>query len=165
MTGGHQVTVYDHPETQRQSMRAWQAWCTGAVAAAAAAASIKRAEVARSEAAAAGAAEGGRLHKIARAVAHLRAGEDEMRLRWQRDELGWRKLPARAWPPYQPTADDIPVLAARLADGKCSTNVDGLLPVVFAGRTSQNSDAPTAAAQDVDCVQGVCICVRGRARS
>jgi len=151
-------------------MRAWGAWCTGAVAAAAAAAaaaSIKRAEVARSEAAAAGAPHtgGGRLPAIARAVAHLRAGEDEMRLRWRRDELGWRKLPARAWPPYQPTAEDIPALAARLANGKCSTNVDGLLSVVGAGRTLQNGEASKAAAQDVDCVQGVCICVHGSARA
>ena len=33
----------------------------------------------------------------------LRSTEKDMLLRWERDEDGWRELPARAWPAYQPT--------------------------------------------------------------
>lgn len=32
----------------------------------------------------------------------IRKGEQEMLRRWERDEDGWRELPARAWPAYQP---------------------------------------------------------------
>ena len=37
----------------------------------------------------------------------LRLGEAAMRERWEADEEGWRKLPPRAWPPYQPKRDEI----------------------------------------------------------
>jgi len=72
----------------------------------------------------------GDLRLLAKSLAHLRPTEAEMRLRWERDELGWRKLPARAWPAYQPTAADIPMIAAKLKAGSCGTDTSGLLPVV-----------------------------------
>jgi hypothetical protein len=145
--------------------RPWAAaWCTGA--AAAAAISIKRTNTAQSEAAAGGTENGGSIHKIARALAHLRAGEEEMRLRWTRDELGWRKLPPRAWPPYQPGAEDIPRLATALRAGRCGINVDGLLAVVEPPGTQgqrvvsqlklHRNDDGIKALEKVDCVQGAC---------
>ena len=36
-------------------------------------------------------------------LALIRIYESEMLTRWERDEDGWRELPARAWPAYQPT--------------------------------------------------------------
>jgi len=35
-------------------------------------------------------------------VSRLRLMEDEMLTRWELDEEGWRELPSRAWPEYQP---------------------------------------------------------------
>jgi hypothetical protein len=145
--------------------RPWAAaWCTGA--AAAAAISIKRTNTAQSEAAAGGTENGGSIHKIARALVHLRAGEEEMRLRWTRDELGWRKLPPRAWPPYQPGAEDIPRLATAVRAGRCGINVDGLLAVVEPPGTQgqrivsqlklHRNDDGIKALEKVDCVQGAC---------
>ena len=37
----------------------------------------------------------------------LRLGEAAMREQWERDEEGWHKLPPRAWPPYQPTREEV----------------------------------------------------------
>jgi TPR repeat protein len=42
--------------------------------------------------------------------------EDAMRLRWIEDEKGWIKLPARAWPEYQPKASCIPKLRQQCAE-------------------------------------------------
>jgi hypothetical protein len=52
-------------------------------------------------------------------LAKLRPTEESMRRRWEGDEMGWRKLPARAWPARQPNPDDIPGIHARLAAGEC----------------------------------------------
>lgn len=41
------------------------------------------------------------------ALERIRKDEKEMRLRWIRDEDGWRKLPSRAWPEVQPPASEI----------------------------------------------------------
>ena len=43
----------------------------------------------------------------------LRPGEEAMRARWVEDEMHWHKLPPRAWPPFQPKADELPTLEAR----------------------------------------------------
>lgn len=37
----------------------------------------------------------------------LRSTEKEMLSRWERDEEGWRELPARAWPAFQPTVEQM----------------------------------------------------------
>ena len=36
-----------------------------------------------------------------------------MRARWVEDEMHWHKLPPRAWPPFQPKADELTTLEAR----------------------------------------------------
>ena len=38
-------------------------------------------------------------------LSKLRRMQDQMLLRWERDEDGWRELPARAWPEYQPNPE------------------------------------------------------------
>jgi hypothetical protein len=87
---------------------------------------------------------------LARSLVHLRPQEAEMRLRWERDELGWRKLPARAWPPFQPSVADIPTIAAKLQGGNCGVDTTGLLPVT--GR-SQFTDPALPSTGPVDCTQ------------
>ena len=88
------------------------------------------------------------LKILARSLSHLRPTEAEMRLRWERDELGWRKLPARAWPPYQPSIEDIPTIATKLQSGDCRVNTSGLLPVTTPSSVEQTADrragGPTA---------------------
>jgi len=37
----------------------------------------------------------------------LKVMKDEMLQRWEKDEEGWRKLPARAWPEYQPNPQQL----------------------------------------------------------
>lgn len=37
----------------------------------------------------------------------IRKGEEEMLRRWERDEDGWRQLPARAWPAFQPNPEQV----------------------------------------------------------
>ncbi|CAM9331358.1 unnamed protein product, partial [Ectocarpus fasciculatus] len=56
--------------------------------------------------------------ELSRALSNIRESEEEMRLRWIRDEENWRKLPARAWPPVQPDADAVPLLRSTMQD-KC----------------------------------------------
>ena len=59
-------------------------------------------------------------HRTVRAeLSKYRAGEAALRAKWIRDELGWNKLPARAWPPHQPDAEDVPALRARLDAHAC----------------------------------------------
>jgi len=95
----------------------------------------------------------GRLRALARSLAHLRPEEDEMRLRWDRDELGWRKLPARAWPVFQPGPDDIPKIAASLCGGRCTTNVEGLLPVVLPDGSMYTRKDTASASTAASCTQ------------
>ena len=52
-------------------------------------------------------------------LSHLRPFETAMRLRWERDEDGWRKLPPRAWPVKQPSEGDIPTLRGALRAAGC----------------------------------------------
>lgn len=54
----------------------------------------------------------------------LRKDEPAMRLRWIKDEDHWRSLPARAWPPRQPEAEEYEGL--REAAGRaCASKGDG----------------------------------------
>jgi len=53
-------------------------------------------------------------------LAKLRPNEAAMREKWIRDDReNWKKLPPRAWPTRQPTAEEIPALRSRLQDERC----------------------------------------------
>ncbi|KAL3927344.1 MAG: hypothetical protein SGARI_005351, partial [Bacillariaceae sp.] len=39
--------------------------------------------------------------------------------RWERDEEGWRELPARAWPAYQPNPEQLKSILAEIALSDC----------------------------------------------
>ena len=54
-------------------------------------------------------------------IAKYRVMEDEIRKRWVKDEENWRKLPARAWPEYQPDLHEIPKLRLTMKD-MCKEN-------------------------------------------
>eukprot|EP00980_Cylindrotheca_fusiformis_P025149 scaffold13207_cov143-Cylindrotheca_fusiformis.AAC.2 len=54
-------------------------------------------------------------------LAKLRAMEHEMLLRWERDEDGWRELPARAWPSYQPKPEELDGMKAKASEHGCNT--------------------------------------------
>ena len=49
----------------------------------------------------------------------LRAHEKEMLQRWERDEEGWRDLPARAWPAYQPNPGQLKGILAEITTNDC----------------------------------------------
>eukprot|EP00976_Prorocentrum_cordatum_P002711 52640-Prorocentrum_minimum.AAC.4 len=49
-------------------------------------------------------------------IAKLRPEEPHFRAKWIQDEEGWHKLPARAWPAFQPKVDQIPALRALFAE-------------------------------------------------
>ena len=51
---------------------------------------------------------------LAGELAKLRETEAIFRERWRKDEDGWRKLPPRSWPAYQPPAEKIPSLEVDL---------------------------------------------------
>jgi TPR repeat protein len=54
-------------------------------------------------------------------LSKLRLGESAMQRRWERDEDGWRALPARAWPPYQPDPEQLKGIQADIAKHGCTT--------------------------------------------
>jgi hypothetical protein len=63
-------------------------------------------------------------------IAKIRVVEAAMRQRWVEDEEGWHRLPARAWPEFQPNVGDIPGLrrgvetecgAADAGGSRCAT--------------------------------------------
>ena len=56
-------------------------------------------------------------------VSKLRTIQDEMLLRWERDEEGWRNLPSRAWPEYQPNRQETEAIMAEVERLGCSTKV------------------------------------------
>eukprot|EP00040_Diaphanoeca_grandis_P016749 m.86797 g.86797 ORF g.86797 m.86797 type:complete len:281 (+) comp26004_c0_seq1:190-1032(+) len=58
------------------------------------------------------------------AMKEIREQEEAMRLRWIRDEDHWRKLPARAWPAYQPGAEQLDLLRAAV-EKACPTAQSG----------------------------------------
>lgn len=49
----------------------------------------------------------------------LRPGQSEMLKRWERDEDGWRELPARAWPAYQPDEEELVSIQAQVTENRC----------------------------------------------
>lgn len=55
----------------------------------------------------------------------IRAKEKEMLLRWERDEDGWRELPARAWPAYQPDPEQLKGIQAQVKKHGCPTMAQG----------------------------------------
>jgi hypothetical protein len=59
-------------------------------------------------------------------LSQLRPHEKEMLQRWERDEDGWRDLPARAWPEYQPAPYELEGLRAEVTNHQCtSSNSNG----------------------------------------
>jgi hypothetical protein len=55
-------------------------------------------------------------------LSQLRPHEKEMLERWERDEDGWRELPARAWPAYQPNPEELEGLRAEATHHKCTSS-------------------------------------------
>ncbi|KAG7338171.1 Sel1 repeat-containing protein [Nitzschia inconspicua] len=49
----------------------------------------------------------------------LRAMEKEMMQRWERDEEGWRQLPARAWPEFQPNPEQLQGILENITIHNC----------------------------------------------
>jgi hypothetical protein len=58
-----------------------------------------------------------------RQVERLRIMQDEMLTRWERDEEGWRNLPSRAWPEYQPNPDELQGLVAEIERLGCTEKI------------------------------------------
>ena len=62
-------------------------------------------------------------------LSKIRNIKDVMLKRWEKDEEGWRELPARAWPAYQPNPEQLKKIQAQVAHSGChestkkSTNV------------------------------------------
>jgi len=52
-------------------------------------------------------------------LSKLREKEQEMMARWELDEEGWRELPARAWPAYQPNPDQLKGILAEISIHGC----------------------------------------------
>ena len=55
-------------------------------------------------------------------LSKLRINETEMLRRWERDEEGWRSLPARAWPAYQPNAEEMEGILVQVEKRGCTTS-------------------------------------------
>ena len=58
-------------------------------------------------------------------VSRLRIMQDEMLTRWERDEEGWRNLPSRAWPEYQPNSKQLESIVAEIERLGCTQMVLG----------------------------------------
>mmetsp|Transcript_177798 Transcript_177798/g.570141 ORF Transcript_177798/g.570141 Transcript_177798/m.570141 type:complete len:316 (-) Transcript_177798:70-1017(-) len=63
--------------------------------------------------------DGEQIRRLQEALRPLRAGEQEMRDRWIKEEEGWFKLPPRAWPTVQPKAEEIPALKQQMILERC----------------------------------------------
>jgi len=61
----------------------------------------------------------------------LRSIEDEILLRWERDEDGWRQLPARAWPERQPNPQQLEIIIAEIKKKSCNE-------IIFDNNTKKN---------------------------
>jgi hypothetical protein len=59
--------------------------------------------------------------QIRKSLIPIRYKEKEIRLRWENDEDGYRKLPARAWPSYQPNVSELDRLEKEIKN-KCINN-------------------------------------------
>jgi hypothetical protein len=55
-------------------------------------------------------------------LSKLRLGEQEMLRRWEGDEDGWRELPARAWPSYQPNPEQLKGIQAEVESLGCTNS-------------------------------------------
>ena len=53
-------------------------------------------------------------------LSKLRQIESEMLRRWQKDEDGWRELPARAWPAFQPNEEQLKGIREQIAMYGCN---------------------------------------------
>ncbi|GAX11199.1 hypothetical protein FisN_9Hu295 [Fistulifera solaris] len=53
----------------------------------------------------------------------IRKNQEEMLRRWELDEDGWRELPARAWPEYQPSPDHLPAIREKMVKEGCHEKV------------------------------------------
>lgn len=58
-------------------------------------------------------------------LSKLRANKDEILLRWERDEDGWRELPSRSWPAYQPSPVELEGIQSQFKDLSCDTDNAG----------------------------------------
>ena len=58
-----------------------------------------------------------RRFNTAQELDKLRVNQKEMLQRWERDEDGWRELPARAWPAFQPNVEQMEGIR-KVANGK-----------------------------------------------
>ena len=103
----------------RRALKLWFAWSLPAGAAAGLGArALWPPAPARSEAAAPNpqfVAADDAVAALRAALAELRPREAALRRKWVEDEAGWHKLPARAWPPVQPPAEQVPALRALVA--------------------------------------------------
>ncbi|CAJ1949711.1 unnamed protein product [Cylindrotheca closterium] len=54
-----------------------------------------------------------------RELSKLRSQEKEILRRWELDEDGWRELPARAWPAYQPKPEELEGIESQFNDLGC----------------------------------------------
>lgn len=61
-----------------------------------------------------------RRYNTAQALDKLRPGQRETLLRWERDEDGWRELPARAWPAFQPNEEQMKVIRQTAQNKGCN---------------------------------------------
>ena len=62
------------------------------------------------------------FNEIEEALKSIRQEEKKIRKQWEDDEeFGFRKLPARAWPPYQPDPSQLNSLE-KAAESKCSSD-------------------------------------------
>mmetsp|Transcript_18876 Transcript_18876/g.46771 ORF Transcript_18876/g.46771 Transcript_18876/m.46771 type:complete len:319 (+) Transcript_18876:261-1217(+) len=57
-------------------------------------------------------------------LSKLRAKEKEIFTRWELDEDGWRELPARAWPAYQPKPEELEGIQSQFNDLGCDDQID-----------------------------------------
>eukprot|EP00639_Heterosigma_akashiwo_P038046 CAMPEP_0194713386 /NCGR_PEP_ID=MMETSP0296-20130528/5269_1 /TAXON_ID=39354 /ORGANISM="Heterosigma akashiwo, Strain CCMP2393" /LENGTH=290 /DNA_ID=CAMNT_0039612131 /DNA_START=51 /DNA_END=926 /DNA_ORIENTATION=+ len=61
-----------------------------------------------------------RLSELRDSLAIYRRTEQKMREVWEKDEIeNFRKLPARAWPAYQPDSEEVPAISAALKSNGC----------------------------------------------
>jgi hypothetical protein len=56
-------------------------------------------------------------------ISRLRIMQEEMLTRWERDEDGWRNLPSRAWPEYQPNPQQVETIVAEIARLGCTEKI------------------------------------------
>eukprot|EP00977_Amphora_coffeiformis_P008625 scaffold1953_cov176-Amphora_coffeaeformis.AAC.43 len=61
-----------------------------------------------------------RRYNTAQALDKLRPSHKETLLRWERDEDGWRELPARAWPAFQPNEEQMEVIRQTAQNKGCN---------------------------------------------